>query len=423
MRILMLSWEYPPNVVGGLGKHVAELVPALADRGIETHVVTPLRAGKQELETSHRTVVHRVPVPGGAFPNFYAEAAQANLSLQQAGERIVEIDGPFDLVHTHDWLTSSAAIGIKHKFKLPLVATIHATERGRGRGSIQGEQAHRINDAEWWLTYEAWRVICCARFMAEEVHTYFGAPTDKIDVIPNGVDARPFQALENASSPEFRSRFALPGERIVMHVGRIVAEKGVEILIRSAPLVLVQAPETKFVIAGKGPELDHFRRLVQEMNLEHKVMLTGFISDEDRNKLLKLADVAVFPSLYEPFGIVALEAMAARTPVVVSAVGGLLEVVRHAETGITIYPWRSGFLRLGHLAYSATSRVDPYARGKRLSGGLDHLQLGYHRGANQCRIWPRSERTASHQLVRWSAGDGACSLTRFSEYRRPEAGL
>ena len=123
-----------------------------------------------------------------------------------------------------------------------------------------------------------------------------------------------------------------------MHVGRIVAEKGVEVLIRAAPLVLEQVPEAKFVIAGKGPELDYFRRLVREMNLEQKVMLTGFISDEDRNKLYKIAEVAVFPSLYEPFGMVALEAMAARTPVVVSAVGGLLEVVRHAETGITVYP-------------------------------------------------------------------------------------
>jgi len=338
MRVLMLSWEYPPDVVGGLGKHVAELVPALADRDIEIHVVTPSRGAEQRLEASRRTIVHRVVVPSGAFPSFFAEAAQANLSLQQAGEQIVQSDGPFDLVHTHDWLTSSAAIGLKHKFRLPLVATIHATERGRGRGTLHGEQANRINDAEWWLTYEAWRIICCAKFMADEVHAYFGTPTDKIDVIPNGVDARPFQGLENACPPEFRSRFALPWERIVMHVGRIVAEKGVEVLIRSAPLVLEQAPEAKFVIAGKGPELDRFRRLVQEMKLEEKVLLTGFISDEDRNKLYQISDVAVFPSLYEPFGIVALEAMAARTPVVVSAVGGLLEVVRHAETGITIYP-------------------------------------------------------------------------------------
>ena len=338
MRILMLSWEYPPDVVGGLGKHVAELVPALADRDIEIHVVTPLHGEKQELEASHRTVIHRVMVPSGIFPSFFAEATQANLSLQQASEQIISADGPFDLVHTHDWLTSSAAIGLKHKFKLPLVATIHATERGRGRGSLQGEQAQRINDAEWWLTFESWRVICCAKFMADEVHTYFGTPTDKIDVIPNGVDARPFQALENARLPEFRLRFALPWERIIMHVGRIVAEKGVEVLIRAAPLVLEQVPEAKFVIAGKGPELDHFRRLVKEMNLEQKVLLTGFIGDEDRNKLYKIADVAVFPSLYEPFGMVALEAMAARTPVVVSAVGGLLEVVAHAETGITVYP-------------------------------------------------------------------------------------
>jgi glycogen(starch) synthase len=338
MRVLMLSWEYPPNVVGGLGKHVAELVPALGDRGMQIHVVTPLRGGQQEPEASHGVVIHRVMVPSGTFPHFYAEAAQANLSLQKAGEEIVDAEGPFDLVHTHDWLTASAAIGLKHRFKLPLLATIHATERGRGRGVLQGEQAQRINDAEWWLTYEAWRVVCCAQFMADEVHGYFGTPTDKIDVIPNGVDASPFQALDSASLQEFRLRYALPWEKIIMHVGRIVYEKGVDVLIRSVPQILAEAPEAKFVIAGRGPELDHLRQRVREMNLEQKVLLTGFISDEDRNKLYKVADVAVFPSLYEPFGIVALEAMAARTPVVVSAVGGLVEVVRHAETGITIHP-------------------------------------------------------------------------------------
>jgi len=338
MRVLMLSWEYPPNVVGGLGKHVAELEPALSTRGVETHVVTPLRGAQPPQESRARTVIHRVAVPGGAFPNFYAEATQANLALQKAAEAVVEESGPFDVVHTHDWLTSAAAIGLKHKYKLPLVATIHATERGRGRGSLQGEQAHRINDAEWWLTYEAWRVICCAQFMADEVHTYFGTPIDKIDVIPNGVDARPFQALEGQDLGEFRSRYAMPWEKIVMHVGRIVHEKGVEVLIQSVPLILAELPETKFVIAGRGPELDHLRQKVREMSLDQKVLLAGFISDEDRNRLYKVADVAVFPSLYEPFGMVALEAMAARTPVVVSAVGGLLEVVRHAETGITVFP-------------------------------------------------------------------------------------
>ena len=132
MRILMLSWEYPPNVVGGLGKHVAELVPALADRDLEVHIVTPARGGKQGLEAGHRTVVHRIAVPSGVFSSFYTEAAQANLSLQQAGEEIIEADGPFDLVHTHDWLTSVGCHRAQAQIQAPL-GRHHPCNRTRPR--------------------------------------------------------------------------------------------------------------------------------------------------------------------------------------------------------------------------------------------------------------------------------------------------
>lgn len=340
MRVLMFSWEYPPNVVGGLGKHVAELLPALVGQGVEVHLVTVGRGSAKRREEHERFVIHRIPVaaPSVAYPDFFTEVWEANIVLERAGDALIRQEGPFELIHNHDWLTSFAARALKHRYKIPLVGTIHATERGRGRGHLQGDQAVRINDAEWCLTYDAWRVICCARYMAEELVAYFATPRDKIDVIPNGVDPAPFQALEGVDLSGFRARYALPEEKIVLYVGRIVAEKGVEVLVRAALLVLAQAPQAKFVIAGTGPELERVRQLVGQMGLAEKVLPTGFVGDEERNRLYKVADCAVFPSLYEPFGIVALEAMAAKTPVVVSEVGGLREVVRHAETGITIIP-------------------------------------------------------------------------------------
>ena len=342
MRVLMLSWEYPPHLVGGLGKHVCELVPALAGHGVEIHLVTPMRRGGSELESVGSAIVHRVSSPAGTFPDFYSEAQETNRILEDACEELIGDHGHFDLIHNHDWLTSFAAIALKRKHKLPLLTTIHATERGRGRGYLLGGQASRIDDVEWQLTYEAWRVICCTRFMAGEVHRYFGIPLDKVDVIPNGVDPSPFQALEGSDLSGFRAGWAGPEEKIVLHVGRIVVEKGVEVLVRCAPQVLASVPETKFIIAGQGPELKRLRGIVKQMNLSRQVAMPGFIDDDVRDRLYKVADCAVFPSLYEPFGIVALEAMAARVPVVVSEVGGLPEVVRHAETGITIYPNNPG---------------------------------------------------------------------------------
>jgi len=338
MRILMLSWEYPPHVVGGLGQHVADLAPALARRGVEVHVVTPMRQGGDARAEDGQLHVHRVPISAFGTPDFVGEVQISNQVLASYGQSLIGNSGPFDLLHNHDWLTAQAARTLKLDNRLPMVATIHATERGRGRGQLAGAQAYAINDIEWQLTYEAWRVIVCTEYMRQELANYFQTPMDKIDIIPNGVNTEPFDALEGVDLSEFRSRYALPYEKIVFHVGRIVREKGIEVLIRSAPLVLAQVPEAKFIIAGRGPELDAMRALVSSLGLEHKVTMPGFISTEDRNRLFKVADCAVFPSLYEPFGIVALEAMAARTPVVVSEIGGLKEVVKHGETGITIYP-------------------------------------------------------------------------------------
>ena len=338
MKVLMLSWEYPPNVVGGLGKHVAELVPPLGILpGVEVHLVTPGWAGGEPVEQVGTAVVHRVDVPEPAG-DFYTGAWQANLKLEEAAHDLWKSAGPFDVVHVHDWLVAFAGAALKRAYKVPLVSTIHATERGRGRGSLGSDQARAIHHVEWWLTFESWRVIACSQYMADQISDYFQCPRPKIDIIPNGVDTTRFDLLEGQDLAQFRSRFAMPQEKIVFTVGRVVQEKGMQILVKAMPLVLAQFPSVKAVVAGKGPELDALRSLAWSTGVGEKVFVVGFISDEDRDRLFKVADCAVFPSLYEPFGIVALEAMAARCPVVVSEVGGLKDVVKHAETGITVYP-------------------------------------------------------------------------------------
>jgi len=342
----MLSWEYPPHVVGGLGAHVAALAPALARAGVQVYVVTPrLKGGDAEeplvAPTRRRAMppaVLRVEPPVNRLDNFFADVQQTNLNLGEQAQALAARVGGFDVIHAHDWLVAFAATALKRLHKIPLLATIHATERGRGRGTLNGEMAHAINGTEWWLTYEAWRVITCSRFMHDEVCEYFNVPLDKIDVVPNGVDAAPFDALNKVDLTEFRARWARPDERIVFNVGRVVEEKGAHLIVEAAPRVLAEMPNVKFIIAGKGWLVDRLRQRVWELGVQDKVNIAGFVSDADRNRLFKVADAALFPSLYEPFGIVALEAMAAQCPVIVSEVGGLKEVVQHDVTGVTIYP-------------------------------------------------------------------------------------
>lgn len=185
--------------------------------------------------------------------------------------------------------------------------------------------------------------------MADEVKAYFNVPSDKIDIVPNGVDAAPFEALEGVDLSAFRERWARAGERIVFYVGRIVQEKGVHLIVEAAPRVLAEIPRTKFILAGTGSMSEPINRRAQELGIADRVVAAGFISDSDRNRLFKVADAAVFPSLYEPFGIVALEAMAAQCPVIVRDVGGLGEVVSHAVDGVTVYPDNPGSLAWGIL--------------------------------------------------------------------------
>ncbi len=340
MRVLTFAWEYPPHSVGGMGKHVCELAPALAAAGVEVHIVTPDICGGDAQEAPARGVtVYRVAVPSptdghGGVVTF---AQLANAALERQARALHARLGGFDLVHAHDWLVAYSAVALKYAARVPLLATVHATERGRGQGHLDGEQSLAINGAEWWLTYEAWRVITVSRFMAHQVHDYFTVPYDKIDVIYNGVTP-PVARMSAAEGQSFRRRFAADGEPIAFCVGRVVHEKGVHILIDAAPEVLAEYGIVKFVVAGAGSQLEALRQRAYDRGLQDRFFFTGYIADEDRDRLYQVADVAVFPSLYEPFGIVALEAMAYHCPVVVAATGGLAEVVTLHETGMTSHP-------------------------------------------------------------------------------------
>ncbi len=346
MKVLMLSWEYTPHIVGGLGKHVVELVPELVADGVEVHLVVPRLNGGEWKEplpmpdgspAKNGSSVYRIEA-GNNGGDFFANTWHDNIGIEEFCAHLIRHEGGFDLIHNHDWLSGFAAIAIKHDFNLPMLATIHATEMGRNRGHLWEEMQRAIHQAEWWLAYEAWRIITCSHYMAWEVRNYFGAPLEKIDVIPNGVDPRRFDALQGIDLASFRLGFAQPNQPIVYYVGRMVPEKGLSVLIDAAPQILREWPDVKFVLAGGGGYANDLRAKAYDLGVADNIMFTGRISDEVRDALFKVADCAVFPSLYEPFGIVALEAMAAGTPVVVSEAGGLPEVVDLHVTGITVHP-------------------------------------------------------------------------------------
>ena len=337
LNVMMLTWEFPPRVIGGISPHVYFLSKSLAKNGVKVYVVTCDFPGAPAHETIDGVEVYRVDSYRNPSPDFATWVYLMNVNMQrEAAALAAKLASKIDVFHAHDWLVANAGIGLKHIFRKPLLVTMHSTEIGRREGT-HTDTERMIHDTEAWLTYEAWKVICCSEYMVSHVKWAFGLPSDKLAMVPNGVNTHVYEHINKQSLRLFRRKFALPEEKLVLFVGRLVYEKGAHVLINAIPKVLAKI-NAKFVIVGSGYMKEQLSNIVKSMRLEHKVLFTGFIDDETLTKLQKCADVSVVPSLFEPFGIVALEAMAANSPVVLSDTGGLSEIVEHDATGVKVYP-------------------------------------------------------------------------------------
>ncbi len=336
LTAIMLTWEYPPRIIGGISPHVHYLSKSLAKNGAKVYVITCDFPGAPQHEIVDGVEVFRIDSYKNPSPDFATWVYLMNVNMQkEAAALINSLGGKVDVFHAHDWLVADAGIGLKHVFRKPLLTTMHSTEIGR-RNGIHFDYERMIHETEAWLTYEAWKVICCSDYMVSHVRWAFGLPGDKLVMVPNGVNVEVYAKAERDDLSQFRSKFALPEEKIVLFVGRLVHEKGVHVLVNAVPKIVGKA-NAKFIIVGNGYMKEQLSSLVKNIGLAHKVMFTGFVDDETLRKLQKCADVSVVPSLFEPFGIVALEAMAAKSPVVVSDTGGLSEIVEHDVTGVKVY--------------------------------------------------------------------------------------
>jgi glycogen synthase len=338
MKILMLTWEYPPRIVGGIARVVHDLSKRLIKDGHEVTVITYREGNLPYFEDDKGVKVYRVDNYMINPNNFIDWIMQMNFNLLAKANEIIDKEGKFDVIHAHDWLVAYAAKSLKNSYDIPIVATIHATEAGRNSG-IHDETQRYINDTEWMLTYEANEVIVNSNYMKCELQRNFGLPFEKINVIPNGVNLTMYSGIER--DYDFRRNYASDNEKIILYAGRLVYEKGVQYLIGAMPKILQNYHDAKLVIAGKGGMIDELKAEVDHLGLGNKVYFTGYMDHKSLCKLYKCADISVFPSTYEPFGIVALEGMLAGNPIVVSDIGGLNEIVEHGVNGMKSYAGNS----------------------------------------------------------------------------------
>jgi glycogen(starch) synthase len=333
-RVLIVSWEYPPIVEGGLGRHVRKLSEGLVREGVEVHVLTRGAREHPTEETRAGVHVHRVeepPFPKDDLNRFVGWVDAMNDHMRAAGTRLAERLRP-DLVHGHDWLVAKACQAIARRAGVPYLTTVHATEFGRHQGWVGKHPQSYIHRIETRMAKRADGVITCSHYMRGHVADVFGIDEARVAVIPNGIDPDDLVAVADLAA--LRARFAAPDERLVLLIGRLVYEKGFQIALDALPGLIARLGDVRFLVAGSGTHEAELKAQAKRLELASHGTFLGWIGDDVLHSLYRIADLCVVPSIYEPFGIVALEAMASGCPCIVADTGGLREVVPNHDVGL-----------------------------------------------------------------------------------------
>lgn len=337
MRIAIFSWESAHSIwVGGVAVHVTELACALERKGHEVHVFTRVgKPGHPWYERIHGVHYHRCPY--ASSQDFIEEINNMCRAFVDTYFQTESCIGGFDVVHAHDWLASNAMVWIKEVRPVKGVMTIHSTEYGRCGNNFFGGNSDRIRDHERHGTYCADNVIVVSKAIRGEIEWMYNVPDWKIDVVYNGVNFSNFDGWIDPAA--VRRYYGIePMDPVVLFVGRIVYQKGPDLLLEAIPHILKYYNNAKFVFVGDGEMRWGIEDRARSMGISHATRFIGFNNGWKLSDLYKACDVVCVPSRNEPFGIVILEAWSAGKPVVATSVGGPAEILWHDITGLKIYP-------------------------------------------------------------------------------------
>jgi glycogen(starch) synthase len=333
VRVLMLSWDFPPRATGGTAAHVSGLSTALAAAGHDVVVLTidDRRADRAAERTGPVRVLRtQVDLPWLPTSEKIASIASANHAIAKLATSFDrELDGwrP-DVIHGHDWRIGWAADTLADRFDTPFILTMHGTERVRHGGHLPPGTPTDINSVEWWLAFQADRLISSTRFMVDQLVTGFELPPEHVVRVPNGIDP----ALWHGDGAD------VAREPLVVSWGRVQYEKGFQVLARAMHTLRARVPDVRCTIAGRGSYLPELQTQIDVEGVSDMIDLPGFLRDDQLRHLVRRAGCVVIPSLYEPFGIVALEALAAGAPLIVARTGGLAELIAGTDAGLTFDP-------------------------------------------------------------------------------------
>ena len=327
MRILLVTWEFPPETVGGVGAHVDGLSKSLAKDGHDVCIFTLAAPGIVEDQVVAGVRIIRADVDLPWFPENDAVGFVSSGNHHITTLLAQLDDWRPDVVHAHDWRSAWAGHTLATLCAAPLVTTFHSTESGRHGGNVPEGDPASIHSVESWIANVSQRVICCSRFMQREVIDGFELLPDQVHLIPNGVDV-----------DEWAPNGVQQRNMLVLAWGRVQYEKGFQVLAQAIGRLRGRVPGIRCVIAGRGPYLPELQSQVDIEGVSDLVHLAGYVTDEELRLLLHEAGCVVIPSLYEPFVIVALESLAANAPTIVARTGGLAEIMEGTEASLMFEP-------------------------------------------------------------------------------------
>ncbi|MGA2172336.1 MAG: glycosyltransferase family 4 protein [Sedimentisphaerales bacterium] len=369
MKVFMLGWEFPPFISGGLGTACYGLTKALDQLGVQITFVLPtmvqtkyathvklVSPGMQPARTpfkvdSLKNVAFRT-ISSSLQPYLTADAYQKKIeqsisqiraahgrtgqfvgTLDYSGDMYGEVqryadlavrlaaDEEFDVIHAHDWMTYPAGVAVARMSGKPLIVHVHSTEFDRS-----GEHVNQtIYDIERMGMHAADKVIAVSYLTRSIIISRYGVSGDKVEVVYNGVERN-----GNSNNWHTGDTVIKGDEKVVLFLGRITMQKGPDYFLRAAKKVLEKMDNVKFVMAGSGDLMHRAVEMAAELGIGSKVLFTGFLRGEDVQKIYKMADLYVMPSVSEPFGIAPLEALDNDVPVIISKQSGVSEVITHA---------------------------------------------------------------------------------------------
>ena len=342
----MFGWEFPPYKSGGLGTACFDLTKGLAKQGVKVTFVMPLApesakakfvkliGTKNRLEKVRIRTVKSILTPymtSQSYDETYVKTGKKYKSsgelygrnLHEEVERFAEIakkiakEEDFDIIHAHDWMTYKAGVNAKKVSGKPLVVHLHATEYDRSGGfnPYSPYEAKGLKESD--------KIITNSKMMKKNIIKFYEIPANKIDVVHWGIEQE---------NPDYNINYRSPlskKDKIILFLGRVTIQKGPDYFIEVAKKVSEKIPNAKFVLAGSGDMMQQCIHRAAELGIGDKVIFTGMLRGADVHKAFQMADVYVMPSVSEPFGLVALESLMNKTPVIVSKTSGVSEVLTH----------------------------------------------------------------------------------------------